>query len=30
MCMKCGNCSKQHSHTIDDAIDSMEDLDYKN
>lgn len=30
MCFKCGNCSKEHYRTIDDAVDLIEELDYKN
>jgi hypothetical protein len=26
MCKECGNCSKEHSRTIDDAVDEV--LDY--
>lgn len=29
MCRKCGNCSKEHSRTIDDSIDETEDLNLK-
>jgi hypothetical protein len=24
MCMQCGNCSQQHTRTIDDAIDETD------
>lgn len=29
MCIKCGNCSKEHSRTIDDSIDETEDINFK-
>jgi hypothetical protein len=25
MCISCGNCSKEHSKTIDDAVDAVEE-----
>ena len=25
MCRECGNCTKQHSSTIDDAVDKIEE-----
>lgn len=30
MCIKCGSCYKEHERTIDDAVDFIENLDYKN
>ena len=29
MCRRCGNCSMEHTRTIDDSIDETEDLDLK-
>jgi hypothetical protein len=26
MCKDCGNCSSEHSRTIDDAVDALDNL----
>ena len=27
MCMSCGSCTLEHTRTIDDAVDAVEDSD---
>jgi hypothetical protein len=29
MCRTCGNCSAEHTRTLDDAVDEAEALDFK-
>jgi hypothetical protein len=28
MCRECGDCSKEHTRTIDDAVDAVEDVGF--
>jgi len=29
MCRNCGDCSSEHSKSLDDAVDEAESLDFK-